>query len=804
MKRFSTVFVLLFALLVSTGLQAQVQQQVVPLDDSNTMVLPDGFRKGGPVEIMGQWNIAAAMPMGKTYHTVGSADGKLFVFGGLNASGQFDATSYKYDPATDTWTTIASIPAAKYLFGRAETVNGKIYVFGGTENFGTSYKPVTDMFEYDPASDAWTTKTAMPSAQCYAGSAVINDKIYVVGGNGATESVYLTTVQVYDPAADRWWNDTNYPRDVKWMGMATVDGKIVGVGGFNITYSPSRYIADAYVGEDNGGTLVWTKVADAGIGAQIFPVAGGLDGKAYFVGGRPAADNNAPATARGFVYDIAGNSWSELPVKPTGVQYFTQSPVIDNKLYYAGGSIASGAVVPNLEIYDALAASKPTVVISGSTLDRWVKRSTTYRYAFSMRNIGGADLEWSTTVSDGADWLTVDAPTSGTILPGSQGLVYFTVNPNALNEGDYMASITVNTNDTDNPRLIVEVTIHVQEADVDEPANVLMEQYTGTWCQWCPYGADSLAAVSARLGDRVVRTSWHDSDPMEITEWDAMNSWIGVTGFPTASVGRVTWPGNSEIPISRGDWGNAAHYIVNNMRAPVGITITDKDYNPTTKAYTFKVKVLFHQGIEADVRLNAVVTEDGFDYAQKRYNLQTNVVETISPYIHKAVVRGIWPDIRGYQLSLGNSFATQTEVEQVFTFTSPHTNGDNAHLNVFVHTLTNTGTPGPVLQAVTQPLFQGLTAVDDVPVVESFGLRQNYPNPFNPSTNVTFDVPTRSHVRIVLHDALGRTLGTLVDENYEAGSHTFTFDGANLQSGTYYLTMSAGDFVQTRSMTLVK
>lgn len=802
MKRFSTMFLLLFALCAFTGLKAQ-EQQVVPLDVPNTMALPDGFAKGGPVDIMGQWSIVAPMPMGKTYHTVAAAGGKLFVFGGLNASGQFDATSYKYDPTTDTWTTIASLPAARYLFGRAETVNGKIYIFGGTENFGTSYKPVLDMFEYDPASDSYTTKAAMPTAQCYAGSAVINDKIYVIGGNGASETVYLKKVQVYDPAADRWWNDTDYPRDVKWMGATVVDGKIVCVGGFNVNYSPSRYIADTYVAEDNGGTLAWTKVADAGIGPVIFPVAGTVDGKAYFVGGRPAADQNAPATPRGYVYDPAGDTWTALPVKPTGIQYFTQSPVIDNKLYYPGGTIASNAVVATVEVYDALAASKPTVVLSGSSLDRWVKRANTYRYAFSMRNIGGADLEWNTTVSDGADWLVVDAPNSGTVPPGNSSVVLFTVNPNALSEGDYTASITVNTNDTDNPRLLVEVTIHVQEADVDEPANVLVEQYTGTWCQWCPYGADSLAVVASRFGDRVVRTSWHDSDPMEITAWDEMNTWIGVTGFPTASISRVTWPGNSEIPVSRGDWGNYAGYVINNMRAPVGITITDKSYDPANRTYSFKAKVFFHQGVNADVRLNAVVTEDGFDYAQKRYLLPNGPVQTISPYIHKSVVMGIWPDIRGYQLSMGNAFDTQTEIEQVFTFTSPHVNGDNAFLNVYVHTINN-NRPGPVLQAVSQPLFLGLTDVDEVPVVESFGLRQNYPNPFNPSTNVTYDVPNRSHVRIALHDALGRHLGNLVDETTEAGSHTFTFDGANLQSGTYYITMTAGDFVQTRSMTLVK
>lgn len=802
MKRFSTAFVLLFAMLFVVAVQAQ-EQAVAPLDVPNSVVLPDGFNKGVSEATTGQWSIASPMPGGKSYHTVAAADGKLFVFAGINAAKQFDATSYKYDPATDTWSTIADFPAPKYIWGRAETVNGKIYIFGGTENLGTSYKPVTAMYEYDPATNTYKTKTAMPSPQVYVGSAVINDKIYVIGGNGSTESVYLRKVQVYDPADDRWWTDTDYPRDVKWIGATAVDGKIVCVGGFNVSYSPSRYIADAYVGEDNGGTLTWTKVADAGIGPQIFPITGGLNGMAYFVGGRPAADQNAPSTPRGFVYDLAANSWAELPLKPTGVQYFTQSPVIDGKFHFAGGLLASDAVTNVLEIFDPVATPKPTAVLSGTSLFRWVKRANTYRYVVGLRNIGGADLEWTGAVSPGADWLTVDAPGSGTVLPAQQALIYFTVNPNTLTEGEHQATLILTTNDDDHPELNVTVRIRVQEADVDEPANALIEQYTGTWCQWCPYGADSLAVVSARYPGRVVRTSWHDRDPMAITAWADMNAWIGVTGFPTASINRVSWPGSTGIPVSRGEWGARAGYVIDAMRSPVGITISDKSYDASNRTLSFKATVLFHQGVDADVRINAVVTEDGFDHPQKRTNLQTGSVETISPYIHKAVVMGIWPDIRGEKLSMTNSIPTQTQIEQVFTFTSPHVNSDNATLNLYVHTIAN-DRPGPVLQAVSEPLLFGVTDVENVPTASAFALRQNYPNPFNPTTNVTYDVPARAHVRIALHDALGRHLGNLVDESTEAGAHTFTFDGTNLQSGTYYLTMTAGDFVQTRSMTLVK
>ncbi|MFA6234247.1 MAG: Omp28-related outer membrane protein [Bacteroidota bacterium] len=801
MKSFSTLFVLLLAVVLCST-QTFAQGRIV--DDNGSFIAPSvtSFEKA-PADIVGQWSPVAPMPNAKIYHTVAAADGMLYVFAGLNASSQYDLGCFKYDPATDTWTPIANFPQAKFLFGRAETVGGKIYIFGGIEGFGTGYKTLTAMIEYDPASNTYTQKTPMPTVQALPSSAVLDGLIYLIGGTSTSESVYLKKVQVYDPASDSWFSNTDYPRDTKWMGATTVGNKIVCTGGFNINYSPSRYIADTYIGEVNAGILQWTKKSDAGIGPVIFPVTGTFGGKAYFAGGRPSADQNAPATQKGFSYDVDTDIWTPIEIKPTGVQYVTQAPLIGDKLYFAGGSLASGAATAVVETYDPLAASKPSVTISATSIDRWVKRSSIYQFGFYLGNLGGADLEWSAAADAGTPWLTADNPTTGTVQPGKQGLFVFTVNPNALSEGPYTGNITITTNDTDKPTLTFTVNITVQEADVDEDINVLVEQYTGTWCQWCPYGADTLAAVTARNGNRMVRFSWHDNDPMSIAQWDAMNNWIGVTGFPTASINRYQWPGETSIPVDRGVWGTNTDILLRSLRAPVGLTISEKSYVAGTKTFSFKAKVLFHQGINADVRLNAVVTEDGFNYAQKRINTSTGVVETINPYIHKAVVMGIWPDIRGYQLSLGNSFASQTEIEQVFTFTSPHVNPDNARLNIFVHTINN-DRPGPVLQAIGEPLFLGVTDVDEVPVVSNFGLRQNYPNPFNPSTNVTFDVPTSSNVRITLHDALGRAIGNLVDETYEPGSHTFVLDGANLNSGTYYLTMTAGSFVQTRTMTLVK
>jgi plastocyanin len=100
-----------------------------------------------------------------------------------------------------------------------------------------------------------------------------------------------------------------------------------------------------------------------------------------------------------------------------------------------------------------------------------------------------------------------------------------------------------------------------------------------------------------------------------------------------------------------------------------------------------------------------------------------------------------------------------------------------------------------------------LTAVDDKQTLErpaSFRLDQNFPNPFNPSTTIEFALPRASRVLLTVHNMLGQEVATVVDEEKPAGTHQILYKPEDLASGIYFYRLQVEDFVQTKTLVLLR
>jgi len=90
----------------------------------------------------------------------------------------------------------------------------------------------------------------------------------------------------------------------------------------------------------------------------------------------------------------------------------------------------------------------------------------------------------------------------------------------------------------------------------------------------------------------------------------------------------------------------------------------------------------------------------------------------------------------------------------------------------------------------------------DIPA--DFNLAQNYPNPFNPSTTISFSVPVESFVTLSVYDLMGQEIVSLVKEVRQAGNYEINFDAAGLSSGTYIYKITAGNFIQSKKLMVLK
>lgn len=99
--------------------------------------------------------------------------------------------------------------------------------------------------------------------------------------------------------------------------------------------------------------------------------------------------------------------------------------------------------------------------------------------------------------------------------------------------------------------------------------------------------------------------------------------------------------------------------------------------------------------------------------------------------------------------------------------------------------------------------------VETATIPKDYSLEQNYPNPFNAGTVIRFAQPVDGHVQIDVFNVLGQRINTLVDEFRAAGTHQVSWDGRSeggvqVSTGVYFYRITAGSYVTTRKMVMIK
>jgi hypothetical protein len=89
-------------------------------------------------------------------------------------------------------------------------------------------------------------------------------------------------------------------------------------------------------------------------------------------------------------------------------------------------------------------------------------------------------------------------------------------------------------------------------------------------------------------------------------------------------------------------------------------------------------------------------------------------------------------------------------------------------------------------------------------VINKFRLEQNYPNPFNPTTTISYSLPKAGDVRLIIYNAIGSKISTIVNEYKQPGSYSVKFNGGNFANGIYLYRLESGNYSAVKKFILLK
>ena len=232
------------------------------------------------------------------------------------------------------WSELCEMSDSRDGCGGA-VVGGKVYVVGGWDWNGYS----RSVYMYDPSVDTWTSSIpSMQSERWNLGVAVLNDRIYAVGGMNSVGG-YLNTAEVLDLAVGgtQEWRNIADMNTRRWgVGLAAMNGRLYAVGGYDGRQRLSS--VESYDPERN----VWSPVADMSVprsGAGV----GVLDGFLYCVGGLDCKTVEK--------YNEDTNTWS-LVAEMNHCRFYPGVLSHGGRLYVVGGYDDQLSTLSSVEMYD--------------------------------------------------------------------------------------------------------------------------------------------------------------------------------------------------------------------------------------------------------------------------------------------------------------------------------------------------------------------------------------------------------------------------------------------------------------------
>ena len=363
---------------------------------------------------------------------------------------------------------------------------------------------------------------------------------------------------------------------------------------------------------------------------------------------------------------------------------------------------------------------------------------------------------------------------------------------------------------------------------------VLVEEFTGTWCGWCPDGQLKLNDA-VYTNSNVVVASLHDNDNMSTSSVDNLIVDYAKV-FPSASIDQYLFPTNTEVSIERNNW-NAFITQRQSMVVPATVTLTGVNYNAITRVINATVSTSFLGDVKGDYRLNLYVKENNvfgavadslLDNNWNQYSYLYNIPSSpfyqfgnyLNPttfmmgsnrYKHQFVIDSMLDGSYGAVGIIPLSGSTMGQ-----TYTKPYSytlalpvgteyryHEDNIYL-IGVLTEYNADAKKRTVLNVSETKLTTLPETVGIKEQAKQDFKFNiFPNPTSTQCQLSYDLKKDALVTVSVYNMLGELVYTETKfENTGSVSHELFI--VNLQQGNYSVEVFTNEFKTVKKLTIIK
>ena len=293
-----------------------------------------------PCASVGSWTEQAPYPIAVSGHAVVSQGGNVYSFGGLVNNAAI-ANAYVYNPAANTWTPIAPLPAPRAWFSGASD-GTYIFLLGGVDQI---FNTTATLWRYDPVSNTYNTSLPSYTIPTYFhATAYLNGKIYRIAGAAIGSDFH---VEVYDIATNSWSMAANYPFANHNLMAVALGGYVYGAGGNASPDKTYRY---------DPNTNTWDDAAIAGLPAgRSSAASGAYNGRWILAGG----DVNFATSNSVIAWDPATNTWNNL-VNMVQARDNLEGATAGQSFYAVAGDFGPGTPTSDNQQYTETGCATPT------------------------------------------------------------------------------------------------------------------------------------------------------------------------------------------------------------------------------------------------------------------------------------------------------------------------------------------------------------------------------------------------------------------------------------------------------------